>query len=313
MSVASCGLHVLALGATTLTPDVVQALSPSSVDGSTLAIVVACVTAAIMMAVRAATLFDNETEIEAAKEIRVQHDVLRERDVDLTRQISRFDMALSSMPHGVSLIDAEMRLVVCNKKYADIYGVPSELTKPGTPLEDIIHHRLGSGVYSGGDPDIYRAERLCPASKLSVKTYRLNGGRSVLVTRRPTPEGGWIAIHEDITERRRLEVVEHEARVTLAAVFDAVPAAIICVAPDRRVMLWSRGAEHVFGYTSAEVVGQPYRLVPPGDEAEFDAHFRRALAGETMRAIQARRRRKDGVCINVRFSSAALRNQVLTT
>ncbi len=308
IAVAICGHHVLALGATTLTPEAVRDISPASVDGSTLAILVSCVTAVIMIAARAVTLLDNVSEIEAANEMRVQHDVLRERDVDLTRQISRFNMALSSMPHGLSLIDAEKRLVVCNKQYADIYGIPPELTKPGTSLDKLIEHRLANGIYAGGDPDTYRSERLSPVSKLSAKTYRLNGGRTVLVTRRPTPEGGWIAIHEDITERRRLEEVEREARITLAAVFDAVPAAIICVAPDRRVMLWSRGAEHVFGYTSAEVVGQPYRLVPPGDEAEFETYFQRALTGETMRAIQVRRRRKDGVCINVRFSSAALRN-----
>jgi diguanylate cyclase (GGDEF)-like protein/PAS domain S-box-containing protein len=308
ISAAICGLHMLALGATSVVPGAISGASGWVVDGSTLAIGVACITAVIMIAARAVTLLDNVSKIEAAEEIKVQHEALRERGADLTMQNSRFNMALSSMPHGLSLIDAEMRLVVCNKKYSDIYGVPPELTKPGTPLETIIKHRLEHGVYAGGDPDTYRAERLCPASKLSVKTYRLNGGRTVLVSRRPTPEGGWIAIHEDITERRRLEEVEREARVTLAAVFDAVPAAIICVAPDRRVMLWSRGAEHVFGYTSAEVVGQPYRLVPPGGEAEFEAYFQRALAGETMRAVQVRRRRKDGVCIQVRFSSAALRN-----
>ena len=308
LSIATFGLHVLALGATSLAPQAVQTVWGSGVDGATLAIIVACVTAAIMIAARAMMFFDSVSETEAAKEVRAQHGVLRERDADLTRQISHFDMALSCMPHGLSLIDAQMRLVVCNKKYADMYGVPPELTKPGTPLEAIIKHRLANGVYAGGDPGTYRAERLCPASKLSAKTYRFNGGRTILVTRRPTPDGGWIAIHEDITERRRLEEVEREARVTLAAVFDAVPAAIICVAPDRRVMLWSRGAEHVFGYTSDEVVGQPYRLVPPGGEAEFESYFQRALAGETMRAVQVRRRRKDGVCIIVRFSSAALRN-----
>ena len=77
-------------------------------------------------------------------------------------------------------------------------------------------------------------------------------------------------MHEDITERRRLQETEREAKEALAAVFDAVPAAIICVATDKRVTLWSRGAEHIFGYTAEETVGQPYKLVPPGGKPEFE-------------------------------------------
>ena len=154
-----------------------------------------------------------------------------------------------------------------------------------------------------------RREALGEVTKSTVKTRRLNGGRIVLVSRRPTPDGGWIAVHEDITERRRLQETEREAKEALAAVFDAVPAAIICVAPDRRVTLWSRGAEHIFGYTAEETVGQPYKLVPPGGKPEFEKLFERALAGETMRDMRVQRRRKDGSLIDVSFSCAAMRDR----
>ena len=173
----------------------------------------------------------------------------------------------------------------------------------------MIDHRIANGIYVGGDVQAYREERLRAVTKTSVRTFRLNGGRTVLVTRRPTAEGGWIAIHEDITERRRLQETEREAKEIVAAVFDAMPGAIICVAPDRRVMLWSRGAEQIFGYTSAEAVGQPYALVPAEDQAEFDALFDRALAGETMRDVLVKRRRKDGGLVDIRFSSAGLRDR----
>ena len=45
-----------------------------------------------------------------------------------------FDVALASLPHGLCIVDADRRLVVCNKRYADMYGIPAELTKPGTPM-----------------------------------------------------------------------------------------------------------------------------------------------------------------------------------
>ena len=213
------------------------------------------------------------------------------------------------MPHGVSMVDAERRLVVCNKRYADIYGLPAELTEPGTPISKVIEHRIANDIYAGADPQAYREERVGPASKSSAKTYPLSGGRTVLVTRRPTPDGSWIAIHEDITERKCLLETEREAKEILAAVFDAVPAAITCLAPDGRVTFWSRGAEHLFGYTSEETVGQPYKLVPPGGKAEFEALFQQALAGEMLRDVHVRRSRKDGLPVEVSFSCAPMRDR----
>ena len=84
------------------------------------------------------------------------------------------------------------------------------------------------------------------------------------------PEQQHFFIGRDMTERKRLEETERQAKETLGAVIDASPVAIICIAPDRKVMVWSRAAEQVFGYTAAETIGQPYKLVPPGKEAEFD-------------------------------------------
>ena len=207
------------------------------------------------------------------------------------------------------MVDADRRLVVCNKRYADIYGIPSELTKPGTHFSALVDHRLANLILGPHDAEFFRREALGAVTKSTVKTRRLNGGRIVLVSRRPTPDGGWIAVHEDITERRRLQETEREAKEALAAVFDAVPAAIICVATDKRVTLWSRGAEHIFGYAAEETVGQPYKLVPPGGKPEFEKLFERALAGETMRDVRVQRRRKDGSLIDVSFSCAAMRDR----
>jgi diguanylate cyclase (GGDEF)-like protein/PAS domain S-box-containing protein len=198
---------------------------------------------------------------------------------------------------------------VCNKRYADMYGLPADLTQSGTPIGKLVEHELAAGIYAGPDPQAYRDELLGGVTRATVKTHRLSGGRFVMVSRRPMPGGGWIAIHEDITERRRLQETEREAKETLSAIFDAVPAAIVCLAADRRVMLWSRGAELIFGYTAEETVGQPLKLVPPEGKVESDQLFERALAGETLRDVCVVRRRKDGSRVDVSFSSAALRDR----
>jgi PAS domain S-box-containing protein len=125
--------------------------------------------------------------------------------------------------------------------------------------------------------------------------------------------GVWSALEQrhffigrDNTEQRRLELAERETKETLAAVIDASPVAIICLAPDRTVMVWSRAAEQIFGYTAAETVGQRYKLVPEGNEAEFEMLVDRALAGEPIRDIQVRRRRKDGTIVDIVLSGALM-------
>ncbi len=309
LTFATCALHFVAVGGLTVTPDPSMPVSAFSIDGSTLSILVACVTAFIMLAGRTATLMAALSSRDVEIDLRQRHQALQQREAELSRQNVLFDVALSSLPHGLCIVDADRRLVVCNKRYADMYGIPGELTKPGTPMSTIVDHRIAAGIYAHPDAQAYRDELLGPVTKATVKTHHLSGGRYVLVSRRPMPEGGWIAVHEDITERRRLQETEREAKETLAAIFDAVPEAIVCVAADRRVMLWSRGAELIFGYTAEETVGQPFKLVPPDGKAEFDEVFERALAGETLRDVRAVRWRKDGSLVDISFSSAALRDR----
>jgi len=114
-------------------------------------------------------------------------------------------------------------------------------------------------------------------------------------------------IGRDMTAEKQLQRAEREAKETLAAVFDASPVAIICIAADRTVLVWSRAAEQMFGYTEEEIIGRPYVLVPPGAQAEFDELFRRAMAGEVLRDLRVKRRRKDGTLIDISFDGAAMR------
>ena len=113
-------------------------------------------------------------------------------------------------------------------------------------------------------------------------------------------------IGRDMTEIKRLAETERLAKETLAAIIDASPVAIICLGLDRTVLVWSRTAEQIFGYSAEEVVGQPYRLLPEGQEAEFKGHVERALAGETIQGMRVRCRRKDGALVDIGFSGAAM-------
>src|ERR1051326_4561181 len=66
---------------------------------------------------------------------------------------------LDNMPQGVSMFDAEARLVFCNRRYVEMYGLSAELAKPGCSLLDLMALRLRARTFTG-DPDQHLAEQI---------------------------------------------------------------------------------------------------------------------------------------------------------
>ena len=133
--------------------------------------------------------------------IRKENKLARARSA-LQFQSLRFDTALNNMSQGICMFDAEKRLVVCNDRYAKIYHLPPELLKSGTPHHAIIAHRVACGLL--------KQERLPvlaqpPTNARSCRIDELADGRIICITREPMAGGGWVATHEDITERKRAE------------------------------------------------------------------------------------------------------------
>jgi len=123
---------------------------------------------------------------------------------NLQIQNLRFDAALNNMPHGLAMFDAEQRLVVANKRYAEMYGLSPHEVKPGTPLHEIMEARVQRGVYAETtslDDLRVRLAQTTPWTRIQD----MRDGRSIVISRQPMASGGWVTTHEDITERRRAE------------------------------------------------------------------------------------------------------------
>jgi diguanylate cyclase (GGDEF)-like protein len=131
----------------------------------------------------------------------------------------RLNTAINNMSQGLVLFDAAERLVVCNALYIDMYGLSREIVKPGCSFLEILRYRAKVGNFLGREPEQHRAGHLAAMALGKVTTLILEGadGREVLVTTSPMADGGWVATHEDITERRRIE-----ARIAYMAQYDAL-------------------------------------------------------------------------------------------
>jgi diguanylate cyclase (GGDEF)-like protein/PAS domain S-box-containing protein len=133
---------------------------------------------------------------------------LREKAAELARINMRFEAALTHMSQGICLFDANQKLVISNKRFCDIYHFPQDQIVPGTTLESLLRRLAANGETSSQTID----EQLKTLPKRLDETFRLADGRVIAIRRRPTPEGGWLATHEDITERERAdEKISHLA------------------------------------------------------------------------------------------------------
>jgi signal transduction histidine kinase/DNA-binding response OmpR family regulator len=133
----------------------------------------------------------------------------------LLTQNSRFDMALNNMSQGLCFFDGEERLIVCNSRYIEMYGLAPERIRPGITLREIVDLRFEAGSCSTTTKDEYLIWRnaIKVSHKPSDTIAELTNGRIFKICHRPMPGAGWVATHEDITEQRRAENVLAEARV----------------------------------------------------------------------------------------------------
>ena len=109
----------------------------------------------------------------------------------------------------------------------------------------------------------------------------------------------------DLTEHREAET----ARAKLVAIVESSNDAIISRTLDGVITTWNQGAERLFGYASAEVIGRPLSLLVPRDaEAEQAYLLDRIRHGDRVEHLETLRVAKDGRPINVSLTVFPLRD-----
>lgn len=227
LTLAIVSHHFTAMGAVEIAPHPAQTSNSLSLSPTVLALAIAGVAIAVLGMSFVGVLADRRLASrtirfeEIISQLSLARQQVEESQQELHQQKLRLDTAINNMGEGLCMFDADKQLVICNDRYAEMYRLPHELLKPGTPHSDIIRHRIVNGILkceangSAADQLISGLSAL-PTDVRSSRIDELSDGRLICVTRQPMAGGGWVATHRDVTEQQQAEakmvhIAKHDA------------------------------------------------------------------------------------------------------
>ncbi|MCY0987134.1 PAS domain S-box protein [Nannocystis sp. ILAH1] len=232
-------------------------------------------------------------------------------DDELARERERLQITLASIGDAVISTDVEGRVTYLNPVAETLTGWPMSeaVGRPLTEVFRIVHEftrepaenpalrALREGVVVG------LANHTCLLARDggerpiddSAAPIRDSAGRPV----------GAVLVFRDVSERRRAE----EAQARLAAIVATSEDAIVSKTLDSVIRTWNAGAERLFGYTAAEVVGKSITIIiPPERLDEERLILSRLVRGERIQSFETVRMAKDGRRLHISLTVSPLRD-----
>jgi diguanylate cyclase (GGDEF)-like protein/PAS domain S-box-containing protein len=198
---------------------------------------------------------------------------LRAEIATLEAQALRYRTAFDAIAQGLGLFDGEERLILSNRRYAEIYRLAPEQVHPGMTLREIVELRIAAGTSPIAAED-YLALAASVKSAVASRTWtaELEDGRSIQIRRVPMPDGGWATTHEDVTELKTTHAVANE-RVSLQALIDFLPDNLWVKDVDSRFVISNQATATRIGVPGpADLYGKTdLELLPPEIAKKFFA------------------------------------------
>ena len=210
---------------------------------------------------------------------------LRARIAKLEEQALQFQTAMDTLALGVCLFDGEGRLIVSNRRYAEIYGLAPEQVRPGATLREIVELRFAAGTCATSADDYLS---LCVSNSLrkdpTTWTAELGDGRTISSHLWPLAGGGWVSTHEDVTDRKAARATAKKLQ-SLQALIDRLPDNLWVKDVNSRFVIANQVTASRMGYArSAELIGKTdLELLSPEIANKFYADEQKIVrSGQSM-------------------------------
>jgi diguanylate cyclase (GGDEF)-like protein/PAS domain S-box-containing protein len=219
-------------------------------------------------------------------------------------ELDRLHRMLDHLPAAIAYWDADLRNVFANHAHIEWFGMTPDQIR-GLHVSEV----MGDVRYALARPYLDAAMSGVAQSYDRISEDARSGIRAVHAEYIPDLDQGKInglfVLVSDITERTEAE----EGRAQLAAIVSEAGDAIFSNTIDGMIRSWNRGAEHLFGYTEAEAVGQPMTLLVPSDRRhEISELMGPVTRGEHIVQFETERICKDGGRVAISMTLAPIRN-----
>ncbi len=190
-------------------------------------------------------------------------DISRERRAmeELAGKEEQLRAALDHMSGGFKLVDRDLSYVLVNPQYSEICSYPAGLVEVGGTMLDELRFQAERGDFGTGD-EVEAIEKVLAIYRRGEAARwerTLATGRTIEVHVAPMPEGGYVNILTDITERKRGEQF-------LRTVIDMIPAALNIRDVNGRYVMMNRSLADYFGIAPEDAIGKH----PNDTGASFD-------------------------------------------
>jgi diguanylate cyclase (GGDEF)-like protein len=139
-------------------------------------------------------------------QLKSQYELVKEQQEQLRQRTLQFDIAVNNMSQGLCFFDGEQKLIVCNRRYAEMYHLDPAIIHSGITLREIVDLRYHANTGAVMKKEQYRDWRndIAATGEATDSIVELQDGRIFVIHHQPMADGGWVATHEDVTERQKL-------------------------------------------------------------------------------------------------------------
>lgn len=175
-------------------------------------------------------------------------------ETELQLQTERSQHALAHMSHGLIMYDADGRVVVCNERFLQFYNLDPNVVKPRLSHGAAIDHWLSRGNRADLPGDEFRDARMKDVRTRSPKTVLVtrHDGRRVQAVSRFMPDGGWVTVHEDVTERLQHEETLKQQNLMLDAALENMAHGLAFYDSDMRLRICNSTYQKIYRLSPEE-------------------------------------------------------------
>ena len=176
----------------------------------------------------------------------------KKAEAELAEKSALLGTTLENMSHGITVLDADLKLLAFNQKSVELRDCPQGLLRVGMPIEEFYRYKAERGYYGPGDVDAQVAAQ--SERKRRIKRNRQervrSDGKVVAIHSEPMPDGGQVTTYTDITERKKAEAELAEKSALLEGTFQNMVQGIAVYGADHTLVSFNPQYADIMGLPS---------------------------------------------------------------